>query len=91
MSITLTVYLVALQLLGVAALPINGICGEEVLTGSPSPPSVRTKTSIVWSCLVTILSRTWLAVHPNIPGHNGKWWSVFFTSSTANARCAASS
>src|ERR1700691_5725134 len=77
MSIALTIYFVALQLLGVPALPISGISTEEVLTGSPSPPSVRTKTSIVWSCLVTIFSCTWVAVHPNIPGPNAKRWPVF--------------
>jgi hypothetical protein len=77
MSIALAIYFVALQLLGVPALPINGISGEEVLTGSLSPPSVRTKTSIVWSCLVTIFSCTWVAVHPNIPGPNETRWSVF--------------
>jgi hypothetical protein len=77
MSITLAIYLVALQLLGVPALPISGISGEQVLTGSPGPPTVRTKISIIWSCLVTIFSCTWVAVHPNIPGHNATQWLVF--------------
>ncbi|KAK0433776.1 hypothetical protein EV421DRAFT_1718183, partial [Armillaria borealis] len=36
---------------------------------------------ITWSCLVTILASTWLAVHPNVPGRNltqegsvTRWW-----------------
>ena len=35
----------------------------------------RTIWSIIWSCLVTIFSCTWVAVHPNIPcpkKHEGK-------------------
>ena len=27
----------------------------------------RTISSIIWSCIVTIFSCTWVAVHPNIP------------------------
>jgi hypothetical protein len=77
MSITLAVYFVALQLLGVPALPIRAISGEELLTGSCSLPNGRTKTSIIWSCLVTIFSCTWVAVHPNIPGPDTTRGSAF--------------
>ena len=49
---------------------------------SPIPPTIsrslepnscsdishcRTISSIIWSCIVTIFSCTWVAVHPNIP------------------------
>ncbi len=30
----------------------------------------RTVLSIIWSCLIMIFMCTWLAVHPNMPGHN---------------------
>jgi hypothetical protein len=76
MPIALAAYFVALQLVGVPAAPISGISGKEVLAGSP-PPVVRTKIGIIWSCLVTIFSCTWVAVHPNIPGPNGTRWSIF--------------
>ena len=78
MSITLATYFVALQLVGIPVAPISGISGEEILAGSPSPPSVRTDIGIIWSCLVTIFSCTWVAAYPNIPGPNAKWWLIFF-------------
>jgi hypothetical protein len=33
----------------------------------PSGDSVRSSTDIIWSCLVTIIGCTWVAIHPNIP------------------------
>ncbi len=30
----------------------------------------RTVLSILWGCIATIFACTWLAVHPNVPGHN---------------------
>src|SRR5579859_3046712 len=27
----------------------------------------RTKSNIIWTCLVTVLSCAWVSVHPNIP------------------------
>jgi hypothetical protein len=74
MSLALTIYYAALQ--GAQALPIGGISSEE-LAASPSPPIVRTKTTIIWSCLVTIFSCTWVAVHPNIPGPDAPRWATF--------------
>jgi hypothetical protein len=73
MSLALTIYYVALQ--GVQALPIG--TSSEVLVASPSPPIVRAKSTIIWSCLVTIFSCTWLAVHPNIPGPDTPRWATF--------------
>jgi len=34
----------------------------------------RTVWNIIWSCLVTIFSCTWVAVHPNIPNAEEKWF-----------------
>lgn len=49
---------------GVQALPIATPDGEAVAF---SVRPARTKSGIIWSCLVTIFSCTWIAVHPNIP------------------------
>ncbi|KAK0451373.1 uncharacterized protein EV420DRAFT_1311942 [Desarmillaria tabescens] len=47
----------------------------------PCSKEVRTKLSIIWSCLATIFASTWLAVHPNVPGRNltkeGSLWRIF--------------
>ena len=34
----------------------------------------RTIWNIIWSCLVTIFGCTWVAVHPNIPNAEEKWF-----------------
>ncbi|KAK0471328.1 hypothetical protein IW261DRAFT_1512674 [Armillaria novae-zelandiae] len=39
--------------------------GEPVCTGDR-----RTLWSIVWSCIATIFVCTWIAIHPDVPGHN---------------------
>ena len=36
----------------------------------------RTIWNIIWSCLVTIFGCTWVAVHPNIPDVEGKWFTA---------------
>ncbi|TFK50294.1 hypothetical protein OE88DRAFT_233412 [Heliocybe sulcata] len=33
----------------------------------------RTLYDIVWSCIVTILACTWVAIHPNIPAQDASW------------------
>lgn len=53
------------------ASPISSI-DKRVLESNQSNPCTdlthcRTIWNIVWSCLVTIFSCTWVAVHPNIP------------------------
>jgi len=35
-------------------------------------PSGRTTINIIWTCLVTIFSYTWVALHPNVPGPGTK-------------------
>jgi hypothetical protein len=34
----------------------------------------RTMWNIIWSCLVTIFGCTWVAVHPNLPNAEEKWF-----------------
>ena len=46
---------------GVQALP------AAALSQPPTADPVRTTYNIVSSCLVTIFSCTWVAIHPNIP------------------------
>ncbi|TDL16670.1 hypothetical protein BD410DRAFT_731070 [Rickenella mellea] len=37
----------------------------------------RTLTSLVWSCLATITTCTWLAIHPNVPDRDDPNWLKF--------------
>jgi len=62
MLLALVIHYLASQ--AVQALPLEAIAE----TSSPTCDAVRTKSNIVWSCLVTIFSCTWVAIHPNIPG-----------------------
>ena len=36
----------------------------------------RTKWDIIRSCLATIFSCTWVAIHPNIPGPRDGWFTI---------------
>lgn len=76
MSLALSLSFVVLR--GVQALPVATSGNKEILTSSPSPPSVRTKIGIIWSCLTTIFACTWLALHPNIPSSEAGRWTIFF-------------
>ena len=53
----------------------------------------RSIWNIVWSCLVTIFSCTWIAVHPNVPCQeaNGKWLDLKMFMESFNIICRASS
>lgn len=73
MSLALTMYVALGQ--GVQALPIA--TRSEELIASPSPPNFRTISTIIWSCLITIFSCTWVAVHPNIPDLDRPRWKIF--------------
>ncbi|KAK0433778.1 hypothetical protein EV421DRAFT_1718226, partial [Armillaria borealis] len=51
-------------------------------SGSPAcSKEPRTELSIIWSCVATIFTSTWLAVHPNVPRLNltkeGSVWRIF--------------
>lgn len=49
----------------VRALPL-------IIAADQSTSSDRTKINIIWTCLITIFSCTWVAVHPNIPAPETK-------------------
>ena len=74
MSLAFTIYHFAFQ--GVQALPIA--TSSRVVEPSHSAPSVRTKFSIIFSCLSTIFLCTWVAAHPNIPGPGFTRQTVFW-------------
>jgi len=38
---------------------------------------LRTRQSIIWSCLATIFACTWVAIHPNLPDPRCSNWSQF--------------
>jgi hypothetical protein len=60
----ITFLVLTLSHLGVQALsipiPITGCTSQSQNDG-------RTIWNIIWSCLITIFSCTWVAIHPNIP------------------------
>ncbi|ETW84774.1 hypothetical protein HETIRDRAFT_473500 [Heterobasidion irregulare TC 32-1] len=53
-------------------------------TSAPFPSSCnnvhncRTLWDIVTSCMATVFSCTWVAIHPNIPAIDDKWWTISF-------------
>ena len=55
------------------ALSIHANPIPPIISRSPEPHSCsdlshcRTIWNIIWSCIVTIFSCTWVAVHPNVP------------------------
>lgn len=49
---------------------------ERDLTIYECPSDQRTVWAILWSCLATIFTCTWVSVHPNIPGPNDSEWKV---------------
>jgi hypothetical protein len=58
---------------GVNALPISAVVDNETVPSSTCNDldSCRTLSDIIlWSCLVTVLSCTWVSIHPNLPGPN---------------------
>ncbi|KAF5354075.1 hypothetical protein D9756_007256 [Leucocoprinus leucothites] len=53
---------------------------HPVLRDVPSSPEFgryRTTLQIIWACLSTIFACTWVAIHPNIPGHRDSWFRNF--------------
>lgn len=57
------------------SIPIT-VFGRE-LPEYINPSQHRTLHSIIWSCLVTIFSCTWAAVHPNVPKPSTSGWERF--------------
>lgn len=41
------------------------------------PPDLRTTLDIFWSCVTTLFSCTWAAMHPNLPEPRTSGWSWF--------------
>ncbi|SRR5260221_8975847 len=58
---------------GVQALPIPTIDPELACNDLHH---CRTMWNIIWSCVVTIFSCTWVAIHPNIPYLDEKWYKA---------------
>jgi hypothetical protein len=60
---------------GINALPVSAIVGKEAPAAVCSDlDSCRTLSDILLSCLVTLLSCTWVSIHPNVPGPNEHWF-----------------
>ena len=78
MSIVLTIYFLASK--NAQALPIRA--DQTIDQSAPALCSdihnCRTIWNIIWSCAVTIFGCTWVAVHPNIPNGEGKWFMAGF-------------
>ena len=54
--------------LSICASPIPpNICPSLELNSCADVTHTRTIWNIIWSCLATIFSCTWVAVHPNMP------------------------
>lgn len=65
----------------VAPLPIHHIAAtfehvERDLTTCECLSERRTVWAILWNCLATIFTCTWVSVHPNIPGPHDSEWKV---------------
>lgn len=56
----------------VQAYPIAARDGSA----SSSCDNRRSLSDIIWSCLLTIFSCTWVAVHPNVPGPDDTWFTI---------------
>jgi hypothetical protein len=56
-----------------ANLAVSGGSNAQPLA-CPTDDNQRSVQDIVWGCLATIFACSWLAVHPNIPSANAKWW-----------------
>ncbi|TDL14704.1 hypothetical protein BD410DRAFT_858077 [Rickenella mellea] len=69
MSIVPAVFYLSRRVVSVDALPLSAAAVDR-LTPSPCDDmdsDDRTISDIVWSCLTTIFSCTWVAIHSNIP------------------------
>ncbi|TDL15009.1 hypothetical protein BD410DRAFT_733312 [Rickenella mellea] len=66
MSIALALYYLSRRLEGVQALPVLNVEGSTMSTCNDIN-NCRTTSDVVWSCLTTVFTCTWVAIHPNIP------------------------
>jgi hypothetical protein len=76
MLIVLAIHFLASQ--GTQALPIRADRAVDQSTPAMCTDIryCRTIWNIIWSCLVTIFGCTWVAVHPNIPNAEDKWFTT---------------
>ena len=62
------------------AAPLTSLLAESStvisLPACLCPGDQRTMWDILWSCLATIFSCSWVSVHPNIPGPNESSWRI---------------
>ncbi|TDL14701.1 hypothetical protein BD410DRAFT_902936 [Rickenella mellea] len=65
MSVALALYCFSCRLEGVQALPVT--VARRATSSCDDLSNCRTSSHIIWSCLATIFSCTWFAIHPNIP------------------------
>ncbi|TDL14490.1 hypothetical protein BD410DRAFT_845987 [Rickenella mellea] len=63
MSVALALYYFSRWLGSVQALPFD----KRAISACTDLNNCRTTSDIVWSCLTTTFSCTWVAIHPNIP------------------------
>jgi hypothetical protein len=57
-------------------LPDPTTTGDSDASQAAYCDDFRTRSSIVWTCLATVLSCTWVSIHPNIPGPDEGWLKV---------------
>ena len=76
MLIILALHFLASQ--GTQALPIaaDRAIDQSMSASCSDIGHCRTIWNIIWSCLVTIFGCTWVAVHPNIPQAEEKWFTA---------------
>lgn len=84
MMLSVLLLLVALQpssSLPRSFMPENGMVVHDIRSEVPECPAIvdptRSATSIRWSCLATIFTCTWVAIHPNISDPRESQWSQF--------------
>ena len=62
---------------GVHALPIPAVGqANEDPNSCDDLHRCRTIWNIVWSCFVVVFSCIWVALHPNIPSPDDKWYTI---------------
>ena len=73
MSILISLYLMTSVAQAVSINP-NSTLSQS--SNPPPPDSHRSLWNIIWSCLVTTFTCTWLSVHPNIPAPKEPWYPI---------------
>jgi hypothetical protein len=74
MLIILAVHYLTIE--SVQALPNIPALDQTIPLACDDIHRCRTIGNILWSCLVTIFACTWIAIHPNIPSPDDKWFTL---------------